>query len=192
MNTADLIKKTALELFAAGGYEGTALSQIARTVGIKTPSIYAHFSSKEELYMAVLRDIVLKEMEKLQGIKKDSGEIERDIKALFYHLGDFAGKGEELLFYKRAVFFPPRSLDERIKKEIIHFEVLSGEMLKSILNLGMEKKVLKELNLDDVHSSFFCLLDGLFFEQHLYELDELLRRREQIWKFFWLSIKKES
>ncbi len=41
-------------LFAEYGYEGTTLRQIAQRVGIKEPSIYAHFAGKEAIYGAVI------------------------------------------------------------------------------------------------------------------------------------------
>lgn len=41
-------------LFAENSYEGTTLRQIAQRVGIKEPSIYAHFASKEAIYNAVI------------------------------------------------------------------------------------------------------------------------------------------
>ena len=47
------------ELFAEHGYEGTTLRLIAQKVGIKEPSIYAHFTNKEAVYAAVI-DVALK------------------------------------------------------------------------------------------------------------------------------------
>ncbi|MBC8830133.1 helix-turn-helix transcriptional regulator, partial [Escherichia coli] len=54
--TKKLIKEVALTLFAEKGYDGTALSEIAKAVGIKTPSLYAHFASKEALFLEVYQD----------------------------------------------------------------------------------------------------------------------------------------
>ena len=47
-DTALRIKQTALGLFTEYGFEGTSMSDIAKAVGIKTPSIYAHNESKEQ------------------------------------------------------------------------------------------------------------------------------------------------
>ena len=52
-NTRECILNAALELFAAQGFAGTSLRQIARTVGIKESAIYAHFESKEALYRTI-------------------------------------------------------------------------------------------------------------------------------------------
>lgn len=52
--TAVRILDAAENLFAAQGYEGTSLRQIAEITGIKEPGLYNHFASKQALYEAVL------------------------------------------------------------------------------------------------------------------------------------------
>ena len=44
----------ALTLFAERGYHGTALSQIADVLGIRTPSLYNHMRSKQDLLRAIV------------------------------------------------------------------------------------------------------------------------------------------
>lgn len=52
--TAQRILDVAEELFAAKGYDGTSLRQIADRAGIKQPGLYNHFAGKQALYEAVL------------------------------------------------------------------------------------------------------------------------------------------
>ena len=54
MKTSDRILQSATECFAQNGFERTNLREIASKVGIREPSIYRHFKSKEELYQQVL------------------------------------------------------------------------------------------------------------------------------------------
>lgn len=49
-----LIIAAATELFAADGYRGTAIGDIAAASGVTPPVIYDHFDSKLELYREVL------------------------------------------------------------------------------------------------------------------------------------------
>ncbi len=52
--TAERILDAAERLFAERGYGATTLRDVAAAVGIRNPSLYNHFSSKDSLYAAVL------------------------------------------------------------------------------------------------------------------------------------------
>lgn len=52
--TAERILDAAEELFSERGYAGTSLREVAAAVGIRIPSLYNHFESKQALYGAVL------------------------------------------------------------------------------------------------------------------------------------------
>ena len=49
------IRDVALSHFAHYGYEGAALSKIAEEVGIKKPTIYAHYKGKDDLFLSVVQ-----------------------------------------------------------------------------------------------------------------------------------------
>jgi AcrR family transcriptional regulator len=57
-DTRRRILETALEIFAAEGYEGTSTRQLAERAGVNLPAIQYYFGSKEGLYRAVIGDIV--------------------------------------------------------------------------------------------------------------------------------------
>lgn len=48
------IVATAADLFAAGGYDGTSMEQIASAMGMTKGAVYAHFRRKRDLYLAAM------------------------------------------------------------------------------------------------------------------------------------------
>ena len=54
----DRILEEASRLFAARGFEGTTLQQIADAVGIRKPSLLYHFPSKDDLRQRVLETVL--------------------------------------------------------------------------------------------------------------------------------------
>ncbi|MDR1653742.1 MAG: TetR/AcrR family transcriptional regulator, partial [Prevotellaceae bacterium] len=53
-----LIKQTALSLFADKGYDATSISEIAKKAGISKGLMYNYFTSKEELLQIIWDDLV--------------------------------------------------------------------------------------------------------------------------------------
>ncbi|MDT7704572.1 MAG: hypothetical protein QOG20_179 [Pseudonocardiales bacterium] len=75
--TADAVLDAALTLFAARGYHGTAVSQIAAALGIRTPSLYNHMRSKQDLLEAIVErtlDEVLDDFRTAVGDLTDPAE----------------------------------------------------------------------------------------------------------------------
>ncbi len=65
--TAERILDAAEALFAERGFAGTTMRDVAEAVGIRTPSLYNHFESKDELYAAVLERGIRPVVELLAG-----------------------------------------------------------------------------------------------------------------------------
>ena len=60
-------------LFVAQGYSGTTLRQIAAEAGIKAGSVYHHFDSKEDLFVAVLHEGMVVMVDAFDGALRQFG-----------------------------------------------------------------------------------------------------------------------
>ena len=56
-DTKGALLQAALALFAAKGYEGTSVREIARSVGLSESVLYAHFDGKRAIFDAVLAQL---------------------------------------------------------------------------------------------------------------------------------------
>lgn len=57
MNTKQRIIENALILFSEKGYEAVTVANIAEAVGIKAPSLYKHFKSKQDIFESILVEL---------------------------------------------------------------------------------------------------------------------------------------
>lgn len=57
MNTKKRILDEALTLFSEKGYANVYVAQIAEAVGIKAPSLYKHYKSKQDIFNAILDEM---------------------------------------------------------------------------------------------------------------------------------------
>ena len=87
--TATRILDAAEDCFARKGYDGTTLRDVAEIVGIRIPSLYNHFESKQALYGAVLergitpiRDLLARAVESDDEGYADPAATIRDVMAL--------------------------------------------------------------------------------------------------------------
>lgn len=67
-DTRRRILESALDLFAAQGYEGASTRQIAEGAGVNLPAIQYYFGNKEGLYRAIIEDIVADTERHMAGV----------------------------------------------------------------------------------------------------------------------------
>jgi AcrR family transcriptional regulator len=71
----DEIALSALELFLEKGFAGTSMSAVAKAVGVRKASLYHHFASKEELFIAALAADVAAPLEWVEALNAQTGLV---------------------------------------------------------------------------------------------------------------------
>ncbi|EEL49330.1 MULTISPECIES: TetR/AcrR family transcriptional regulator [Bacillus cereus group] len=188
--TANRIKAVALSHFARYGYEGTSLANIAQEVGIKKPSIYAHFKGKEELYFICLEAALQKD---LQCFTDDMEKFsESSTEALLVNLlkgyAKRFGESEESMFWLRTSYFPPDAFREQIiEKANAHIENIR-ELLFPVFKRANEQGELHNIEIKDALEAYLCLIDGLMVELLFAGLNRFETRLNASWKVFWRGL----
>lgn len=96
--TKEKILEAALELFSENGYEAVSVGQLASAVGIKAPSLYKHFSSKQDIYEALFQWV----MQQYES---------RSLFAL-------SGSRDRLLEYEAIAKLSPEEVAERVWRQV--------------------------------------------------------------------------
>lgn len=58
MTKRDEILKESFELISRNGYDNTSIAMICETVGVKKPTFYYYFKSKEDLYLTLVNEFL--------------------------------------------------------------------------------------------------------------------------------------
>lgn len=107
--SAEKICVIAVEHFANSGYDACSLNDIAVAAGMRKPSLYAHFSSKDDLFQAVFERAV--EAERLY-VEDCFAHPHGDVPGGLYcqRLGERYLGSAHLRYLLRTAFFPPTEL----------------------------------------------------------------------------------
>lgn len=123
------IRLAAIRLFGQQGYTATPLSAIAAAVGIKAPSLYAHFRSKEDLFRTVFDEAVRMELQELMAAMTPEASASDGLRR---YLEETAGRFESSLhlpFLLRSIYLPPASLAAHVRERD---QVFSAELVRRV------------------------------------------------------------
>lgn len=185
-STENEIKKTALFYISKYGYEGTTLKDIAQKVGIKTPSIYSHFESKEQLFLHILKDLRIKEREGMMKLVLSLRKkpIEEVFKSLFYYYTDTNNIIFFQIILKQILMHPPSDILKNLREDFTDLEREISVQLTEFFQIGRNEGWIQREDTEQMISLFFTLIDGLLVEQNLYDNKKYEQRREEVWNIY--------
>ena len=78
-DTRQRILDKALELFSAKGYDAVGVAEIAKAVGIKAPSLYNHFPSKQAIFDALVENTATRYEKDTDAIDIHVQDVRQDV-----------------------------------------------------------------------------------------------------------------
>ncbi|GIO52210.1 TetR/AcrR family transcriptional regulator [Paenibacillus cineris] len=191
--TRNKLKEAALRLFGEKGYDGTALSEIAKEVGVKTPAIYAFFENKEDLFMTVFREAMLSYNAFIQELSEEKqamsardclyGAVSRQSEFYRQH-------PEASMFVLRYVLFPPDFLKETIEKAFLQADELLTQAVERWIVQGIEEGAVREQPVQQLVDAFLNLMDGLSMQYFYYTSKEVYSRKvNNAFETFWSGVR---
>lgn len=188
--SSQLIKEAALDLFAEKGYEGTSLAQIAEKIGLKKQSIYSHFKSKDDLFLAVLEDTFLAETEqKTEYLEQAFHEPLHDflLTALTSYIERYQSD-LRLKFWLRISFFPPVHLHEEVMRYIYrHIDQIDSLYAKKFQR-AVELKEIRLVNAGVANMAFSALIDSICVELVYGGPERTEQKMKAAWFVYWAGI----
>lgn len=97
-DTKQRILEKALDLFSSNGYDSVSVGEIAKAVGIKAPSLYNHFASKQAIFDAIVESTAAQ-------YERDTGKIDIHVQNAAQDFPVFSEISEDMLVEKvRQIF----------------------------------------------------------------------------------------
>ena len=79
------VERAAVDLFAANGFDGVSIADIAGAAGVSQGALYRHYTSKEELAWALFSTGYLRTGRELDRIRTGEAEFEAAVTAMIAH-----------------------------------------------------------------------------------------------------------
>lgn len=108
-DTKQKILDKALELFSEQGYDSVSVGEIAKAVGIKAPSLYNHFPSKQAIFDAIVESTAAR-------YEADTDQIHIHVQDVRQDIPIFMEITEEMLFEKVRQIFEYSLHDETVSR----------------------------------------------------------------------------
>lgn len=182
--TAIRLQDAALARFARQGFDATSLAEIAADVGIKKPSIYAHFQSKDELYLSLIPRLVEAELEHAGQVLHGGQGAVGQLRAYLQDIRTRYENSEHVAFWFKALLAPPLHIYDAVMAPMHVFM----DNLEDIIRTAIKGSPLAEnrrgLSIETLTLTYMGLIDALQSELIYGGADKFERRLEAMWQVF--------
>lgn len=196
MDKKQEIIEAAFELFCEKGYH-LSLSEIANAVGIKTPSLYSHYKSKDEILELMIHEEIYRYYgfleEKIIEIKPMN--IKEAMKNLFVFFMDYFSEYKRLRFWRTIPLITNESLRNKSSLLIKEKDKKYKQQLQAFFMKGVNDGEIKPAVTEITLHLYLCMIQGVLDAMLLYPHDYQDNIfAEEIFEAYWdgISIAKTS
>lgn len=192
MNKKNEIIEAAGQLFSEKGYD-LSMSDIAGKVGIKTPSLYSHFESKDEIIGLVLEkeiaDLYVFLNRTIDQLEAASTELK--LKQLFLSIFEHFDKSGQLEILKRVPFIDNEAVKEKFTRIMIEKDADFSAKLKGLIREGIDTGELKKSVDEGTMLLYLTSIQGLLDIKLIrkYSASQMEQYTLTAWTTFWNLIK---
>lgn len=182
--TLSKLQEAALTRFAKQGYTATSLAEIATDVGIKKPSIYAHFRNKDELYLSLLPQVISTELDYAKTHLSGGADIKKQLYNYLASIKTRYQKSSRVEFWMRALCSPPLHLYESVMPPMHQFMNDLEQLIKTALDHSPLQQNAHHLNSHTLAMAYMSMIDSLQSELIYGGEEKFNLRLLAIWSIF--------
>lgn len=181
--TKQLILERALEFFTDRGYEGASLEDIARAVGIRKASIYAHFDGKTSIFLNVFDDILDEYSRTVDALTAPSEEGALNaLERIFLSFIDYCHGNRKMFFWDRYFYYPPECVKDTIVPKTLETQEDFLERILWWMERGIARGELRAQPVVNHALSYYYLMIGLSMSVRMFSREEMLLEARSAWE----------
>lgn len=138
IKTRNHLVDTARILFAKNGFEATTMNDIAAASGKGRRTLYTYFSSKEEIYVAVIQSELERLSDQMEEVARQEMTPEKKMAKLFFAHLEFVKETVYRNGNLRAEFFRDIWKVESVRKNFDRDEII---LFRRVMNEGNDRGV---------------------------------------------------
>ena len=195
MTTKDKILNAMTDLFSDKGY-ATSMSDVAGEVGIKVPSIYNHFSGKDEIILECVKreiDFFTLHMKSVYQ-QMSSKRTEEILQEIFFRYIEYFKVGKRLRFWSNFDLIPDDKLQALCVDEYKKYMENLIFMISTEFQRGIQAGELRSDQNQQYHILYITVLQGVL--RGMLKIPGVIDKQKDyhviIWNLLWESIKKQS
>jgi TetR/AcrR family transcriptional regulator of autoinduction and epiphytic fitness len=158
------IKTAALKVFARRGLVGTKMSMIAKEAGISQGLSYRYYRSKDELFIALVKDAMEETAKAFATLGLMQGSPTEKIRALTIRMLDPSNRHSFMLIQQLQIF---DEVPDKAKEIVQQYPTSSFiEQISPIFEEGQEKGEFSKGNPAELLMLYFSVISGLMLQPH--------------------------
>ncbi|HEX6496334.1 MAG TPA: TetR/AcrR family transcriptional regulator [Acidobacteriaceae bacterium] len=133
--TRELLLKAAEKIFVRDGYEGAELGEVATLAGRTKGAIYAHFKSKEDIFLALIKQHTTRYRAQMEEMLAQSRSIDENLAAFRRFCLTLADDQAWSLLFLEFKLFAIRHPEAKERLQRYFEEVMPGDREKALTQI---------------------------------------------------------
>ncbi len=174
--TRKKLLKAALKLFSENGYEGTTTKSIAEKSGVNELTLFRHFESKKNLFLACINEELDIEKELKEIHIEPSDDLKSDLIKIGMEIGQKVIENSELMKIML--------METKRTQRVTHVPGTAQELLKKYLRKAKKNGLIKDIDIDIASITFFSFFFRILVTNAFLGKDHLMDFNEENVKKF--------
>jgi AcrR family transcriptional regulator len=143
------IVQAALDLFVEKGFSSTRMDEIAKRAGVTKGTVYLYFPSKDDLFRAVVEEMMGAQMESAERLVAEHTGSTRDLVAELIRAWWRVGGSSRLACMGKLITSEASNFPELARYYMDHVVVRTRRIFEAALRRGIERGELRDVSVTD-------------------------------------------